>query len=76
MRVVFEPRFPKSIDGISTSPKPNWNDEEEEEDHSQICTARKRFAAFAYDELYLSDESDDEFDYEPEYMMNKVINDY
>ncbi|CAH8257053.1 unnamed protein product [Arabidopsis lyrata] len=30
---------------------------EEEEDHSQICTAGKRFAC---DELYLSDESDDD----------------
>ncbi|CAA0197935.1 unnamed protein product [Arabidopsis thaliana] len=126
MGIVLEPPCPKSIDGISIDPEPNWNfeslvaeiasvekklngfsmypqpitnttlrmgrsgggfvmhvsedemesdegeesdDEEEEEDHSQICTAGKRFAC---DELYLSDESDDEFDHEPEYMMNKL----
>jgi nucleoporin GLE1 len=126
MGIVLEPPCPKSVDGISIDPEPNWNfeslvaeiasvekklngfsmypqpitnttlrmgrrgggfvmhvsedemesdegeesdDEEEEEDHSQICTAGKRFAC---DELYLSDESDEEFDHEPEYMMNKL----
>ncbi|XP_010494974.1 PREDICTED: protein GLE1 [Camelina sativa] len=43
--------------------------EEEDKDYSQICTVGRRFA---FDEIYLSDESDDEFDNEPEYMMNKM----
>ncbi|CAN7017823.1 unnamed protein product [Brassica oleracea var. botrytis] len=50
-------------------------EEEEEKDHSQICTKGKHFAC---DELYLSfcaysDESDDEFDYEPEsFLLSKM----
>ncbi|XP_024009162.1 protein GLE1 [Eutrema salsugineum] len=129
MGIVLEPRCPRSVDGISIDPEPNWNfeslvseiesvekklnsfssfpqqftnttlrmgrsgggrgfvmrvledemesdedeesdEEEEEEDHSQICTKGKRFAC---DELYLSDESDDEFDCEPEsFLMSKM----
>ncbi|CAH2037994.1 unnamed protein product [Thlaspi arvense] len=126
--IVLEPRCPRSVDGISIDPEPNWNfdslvseiesvekklnafskfpqpfikktlrmgrsgrggfvmrisedemesdedeesgEEEEEENHSQICTKGKRFAC---DELYLSDESDDEFDCEPEpLLMSKM----
>ncbi|EOA39933.1 hypothetical protein CARUB_v10008625mg [Capsella rubella] len=123
--VLLEPRCPRSVDGISIDPEPNWNfdslvseiasvekklnafskfpqpitdtassrmgrssggfvmhvsedemdsddedeeSEEEEEEYSQICTVGKRFAC----DEYLSDESDDEFDNEPEYMMNKM----
>lgn len=44
--------------------------EEEEEDHRQLCTKGTRFAC---DDLYLSDESDDEFDYEPEsFLLSKM----
>ncbi|KAL0774102.1 hypothetical protein Bca101_039257 [Brassica carinata] len=46
------------------------DEEEEEKDHSQICTKGKHFAC---DELYLSDESDDEFDCEPEsFLLSKM----
>ncbi|CAN8312126.1 unnamed protein product [Cochlearia groenlandica] len=45
-------------------------EKEEEEDNGQVCTAGKRFAC---DELYLSDESDDEFVFEPESsLMSKM----
>ncbi|CDY16065.1 BnaC08g40580D [Brassica napus] len=137
--IVLEPPCPRSVDGISIDPEPNWNfdsllseiesvekklnvfsrfpqplthttlrmgsrgggfvmrvsedemesdvdeeSEEEEEDHRQLCTKGKRFAC---DDLYLSDESDDEFDCEPEsFLLTKmglaesalyeVINDY
>ncbi|KAL0657535.1 hypothetical protein Bca4012_078120 [Brassica carinata] len=53
----------------------NSDEEEEEKDHSQICTKGKHFAC---DELYLSfcaynDESDDEFDCEPEsFLLSKM----
>ncbi|XP_010476301.1 PREDICTED: protein GLE1 [Camelina sativa] len=43
-------------------------EEEEDKDYSQICTVGRRFTC----DEYLSDESDDEFDHEPEYMMNKM----
>uniref|UniRef100_A0A0D3D9M0 Uncharacterized protein n=1 Tax=Brassica oleracea var. oleracea TaxID=109376 RepID=A0A0D3D9M0_BRAOL len=46
------------------------DEEEKEKDHSQICTKGKHFAC---DELYLSDESDDEFDCEPEKKKKKKI---
>ncbi|CAH8382438.1 unnamed protein product [Eruca vesicaria subsp. sativa] len=125
MGVVLEPPCPRSVDGISIDPEPNWNfnsllseiesvekklnvfsmspqpltqttlrmgrrgggfvmrvsedemesdvdeeSDEEEDDHTQICTKGKRFAC---DELYLSDESDDEFDGETEsFLLSKM----
>ncbi|KAL0884906.1 hypothetical protein Bca101_008888 [Brassica carinata] len=128
MGIVLEPPCPRSVDGISIDPEPNWNfhsllseiesvekklnvfskfpqplthttlrmgrrgggfvmrvsedemesdvDEESEEEeeegkhHSLIYTKGKRFAC---DELYLSDESDDEFDCEPEsFLLSKM----
>ncbi|CAG7867136.1 unnamed protein product [Brassica rapa] len=123
--IVLEPPCPRSVDGISIDPEPNWNfasllseiesvekklnvfskfpqpltqtalrmgrrgggfvmrvsedemesdvdeeSEEEEEEHRQLCTKGTRFAC---DDLYLSDESDDEFDYEPEsFLLSKM----
>ncbi|KAF8104564.1 hypothetical protein N665_0171s0067 [Sinapis alba] len=129
MGIVLEPPCPRSVDGISIDPEPNWNfnsllseiesvekklnvfskfpqplthttlrmgrrsggfvmrvsedemesdvdeesDEEEEEEekhHNQICTKGNRFAC---DELYLSDDSDDEYDCEPEsFLLSKM----
>ncbi|CAN6980659.1 unnamed protein product [Brassica rapa subsp. trilocularis] len=122
--IVLEPPCPRSVDGISIDPEPNWNfasllseiesvekklnvfskfpqpltqtalrmgrrgggfvmrvsedemesdvdeESEEEEEHRQLCTKGTRFAC---DDLYLSDESDDEFDCEPEsFLLSKM----
>ncbi|KAH0913269.1 hypothetical protein HID58_036590 [Brassica napus] len=124
--IVLEPPCPRSVDGISIDPEPNWNfasllseiesvekklnvfskfpqplthtalrmgrrgggfvmrvsedemesdvdeesEEEEEEEHRQLCTKGTRFAC---DDLYWSDESDDEFDSEPEsFLLSKM----
>ncbi|XP_048597737.1 mRNA export factor GLE1-like [Brassica napus] len=126
MGIVLEPPCPRSVDGISIDPEPNWNfasllseiesvekklnvfskfpqplthtalrmgrrgggfvmrvsedemesdvdeesEEEEEEEHRQLCTKGTRFAC---DDLYWSDESDDEFDSEPEsFLLSKM----
>ncbi|VVA91179.1 unnamed protein product [Arabis nemorensis] len=73
--IVLEPRCPKSVDGISIDPEPNWDFNSLV---SEIASVEKKLNGFSkfpqpFTNTTLRDESDDKFDCEPESsLMSKM----